>query len=156
MTPPSYSCAVCATVLEYHRSTDGLEHWVHTGANIAKAGVDDHVVVPVLTSEVRVNALCDFCMADDPAWRLPVAEHTWLTVVEPDDYATHYQDSGGWAACDLCAEQIRLKDWNKLSFRMMRGRQSYSEEKLAKELFDLVLATVRPHITGPLERIDNQ
>lgn len=134
--PVPHACAVCGLVLNYRTSAFSADvaFWEHSTPA-------DHPVVAVPAEQLRANFRCDFCMADNAAWKLPV---------EPHEIAPGHMDAGDWAACDDCAELIRAGRWSKLAVRAAAASGDGSRSDL--ELFEALYAQLRTHISGPLAR----
>lgn len=67
----------------------------------------------------RVDAVCDFCLAPDPAWEFPAG---------PVQVAGHHAitDSiDGWAACDHCHELIEADRIAELVFEAPRRQREH-------------------------------
>lgn len=141
-------CAVCGRVLD--RVTD------HTGATVRwqHAAIDkaDHVVVPVSHTETTPVLKCDFCLADDPQWELPVNDFQML----PAGLTVTGQDQNSvseWAACDICADLIRADDWPGLSRRAIKVHEQMAGGPLTAEMqlmLRLLHRNVRINATGPI------
>lgn len=76
---PHTACAVCGHVLNQYTGSFGAT-WVH-----ALEEDKDHPAVPVPSETIRTISLCDFCLAPDASWVLPVEDYrmpggrTWGT-----------------------------------------------------------------------------
>lgn len=102
-------CAVCARVLNWIRTPDGQVDWIHP------FDLDeDHPVVPVSREQIHVEGRCDFCLAPDPQFSLPVRPfQNQLSIWVPVDVGT----DAGWAACADCARLIDLGQWSAVTKR---------------------------------------
>lgn len=59
-----------------------------------------------------IREICDFCSRPDPTWEFPCkdfcVEHLKL------------ESTGGWAACDECANLVCNRRWEELARRSMK------------------------------------
>lgn len=145
MTPEPYDekgrvCIVCGRVLDY-REIDG---WIHSLASLPDEV--DHPVIPVLPEEAGEQARprCDFCYADYPEWILPARD---FVAIPGRSVST-----GDWAACEMCAREIRKDAWNAL---VRRVHASYvarhdADGPESPEDFKRLYRALRKHITGGL------
>lgn len=137
------ACAVCGHVVMTHaEAINGVElrrTWTHT------LTADDHPVVPVPVAEIRTNFRCDFCMADHSRWLLPVNSFKMI-----EDGREHYSSETDWAACDVCADALRINDWQKLVYRAAKTHKDRGGPIRDKNVWVNMYAMLRPHITGPV------
>lgn len=107
------ACAVCGRVLT--RTAYGYRH----GEQEIVAGTDDHVAVPVRYEDLGENlrGRCDFCSAEQPTHVL------WSEEIQTPEFDSNWD--ADWAACDDCAELIKVDDWRGL-FR--RARTSFERD----------------------------
>ena len=128
------ACAVCGLVL--NRAVIGeRETWLHL-----LSGEDDHPAVPVMVDEVRTNFLCDFCLADNARWALPVEDY---------QVAPGSNNRGDWAACDDCSKALGRNDWRELverAYRTHRARGGDAPRGFFRELY----GQLQLHVTGPV------
>lgn len=146
MTPPKirHACAVCGRVLDYFEGADGTEGWRH---GMAAPEEDDHIAVPVPADEIQVRGRCDFCYADEAAWRLPAREVRF----EIPGFMGGGMDAD-WAACDGCAKLIERNQWNGVYRRFEESwvaRHGSIPDQIAVEVKRL-WRLLRANITGPL------
>ncbi len=139
---PHTACAVCGHVLNQYTGAFG-ETWVH-----ALTQDQDHPAVPVPSGSIRTISLCDFCLAPDASWVLPVEDFTIDSVWE--DIPAH-ANVGDWQSCAGCAALLERGDWDGLSQRALtaaldRGQIDGAELAVFKELY----SQLREHITGPV------
>ena len=131
------ACAVCGLVLNRRvlASADGLtEEWLHNQPA-------DHPTVPVPVSDIRTNFRCDFCLADNARWTLPVAQY---------EAAPGNMNEGDWAACDVCADLVRAGKWNAIVGRVAKAFRAQSGQSVQTEALRMVYRQLRANITGPL------
>lgn len=130
---PSHVCAVCGRVLE-RVSGEDRDHigWVHPytmrAGRIGEG--EDHQPVPVLASDLPFpNFKCDFCYADNPQWVLPANDFVNVDGVRDLSIpgTPEVASAGDWAACDECAELLKIDMWTQL-FR--RAKASYERRVL--------------------------
>ncbi|MEO3931435.1 hypothetical protein WMO79_01290 [Micrococcaceae bacterium Sec7.4] len=135
---PHTACAVCGHVLNLHSSAFG-DNWVH-----ALEEDKDHPAVPVSSGSIRTITLCDFCLAPDAAWVLPV-----------EDYRVPGGENvGDWQCCAGCAAFLERTDWAGLTQRAMdaaRGR--VQAEEIRPAVFEAMYSQLREHITGPVRLV---
>lgn len=134
--PEVRACGVCGRLLEHKRG----KGWLHI------YNPDDHVVVPVLPTEINVTYVCDFCFAPNPQWDLPARDFT--------DPITNARSMGeGWACCGECARLIERGDWGQLhkrvrvSYIRRHGRMTENQWQYMQRLY----ALLRKNITGPVK-----
>jgi hypothetical protein len=132
---PRTACAVCGHVLNQYTGSFG-ETWVH-----ALEEDKDHPAVPVPSGSIRTISLCDFCLAPDASWVLPV-----------EDYRVPGGENvGDWSCCAGCASFLERGDWAGLTQRAMdaaRGR--VQPEDLQPAVFEAMDSQLREHIIGPV------
>jgi len=61
-----------------------------------------------------MSAKCDFCSSADPPWIFPSERFIAASVSEGP---LQQGSSGGWAACDRCAELVERREWRQLARR---------------------------------------
>lgn len=139
MTQTPKACAVCGLVVEtvVEGRNGALVEYRHTLGTVFDGG-DDHPVVPVDYSEIRVRTKCDFCYTENARWSLPVEDY---------DMGDRVENVGDWSACDRCAALLRKDDWTKLAARAQiffeRAHGPIEEGSLAA-----LYAVLRQHVTG--------
>lgn len=133
--PTPMACAVCGLVLaRYHEN----------GKPLFKHGPgdpDDHPVIIVPAAQLHANIRCDFCLADDATWTLPV--ETYAMQGGPD------MNIGDWAVCDICAGLLQDDAWDLL---IQRVWLLFVERNgmAPRSAFERMYAELRPHILGPV------
>lgn len=133
---PHTACAVCGHVLNRYTGAFG-ETWVH-----ALEEDKDHPAVPVPSGSIRTISLCDFCLAPDAAWVLPVEDYT---------VGAGGQNVGDWQCCADCAALLERSDWDGLTQRALAaalGRRQTHRVDLA--VIEAMYSQLREHITGPV------
>lgn len=101
---PAAVCARCGMAINYMLKTNGRADepgfvWVH-------GGPADHD--PVLAASAGPPRLyCDFCSAPAPGWVIDTDRDFQIVVVDRDGGSLTENFTGGWAACDQCAELVR-------------------------------------------------
>jgi hypothetical protein len=136
---PHTACAVCGHVLNLHSSSFG-ETWVH-----ALEEDKDHPAVPVPLESISTISLCDFCLAPDAAWLLPVEDYR----ASPES-----QSVGDWQCCADCAALLERSDWDGLASRALDALTSRGETDGAElAAFKHMYGQLREHIIGPV-RLD--
>lgn len=133
---PHTACAVCGHVLNHYTGAFG-ETWVH-----ALEEDKDHPAVPVPSGSIHTIRLCDFCLAPDAAWVLPV-----------EDYRSSLesQNVGDWQCCAGCAACLEQGDWDGLTRRALTAaldRGQIDGAELA--VFEAMYSQLRKHVTGPV------
>lgn len=136
---PHTACAVCGHVLNQYTGSFG-ETWVH-----ALEEDKDHPAVPVPSGSIRTISLCDFCLAPDASWVLPVENYS----IDPGG-----ENVGDWQCCAACAALLERGDWDGLSQRALtaaldRGQIEGAELAVFTEMYSLL----REHITGPVRAV---
>jgi hypothetical protein len=127
---------VCGHVLNQYTGAFG-ETWVH-----ALEEDQDHPAVPVPSGSVRTISLCDFCLAPDAAWVLPVEDYR----ASPES-----QSVGDWQCCAGCAALLERGDWDGLTHRAVAAVRSHGEtDGVEPEIFEAMYSQLRKHITGPV------
>lgn len=167
---PIVVCAVCGRVLQGHSRDGKFIGYAHAKHS---PKLDDHVAVPVLSTEVQFNGRCDFCGDDGPRWRLPVEPFSYEVAgmtaeglaVDLDEPAHRSADSW-WSACEPCAAYLRAGRWEDLAwhavYRMQQRREiparlSARERRMMMDsLLGGLWELVRQHTTGPLEPLAPQ
>lgn len=154
-------CRRCGRVLEKY---DDASHgrivryaWLHP-YDVRSAG-EDHQPEPVMRKDMdpaRISERCDFCLALDPMWALPVEnfqEPFGASIETTND--TVMMSHSDWAACDDCAELIRKGYWERLTKRAFKA---YKDRHLGKTipansemLMRLLYRQVSRHVTGPIQ-----
>lgn len=144
-TPPmvkhvfaSMACGVCGHVLDRLTDPDGQETWLHVLDDDM-----DHPVVPVSVDDIRTEYLCDFCLAPNARWELPV---------ETYPIGTGHFNAGNWSACDVCAGLLAEDQWDQLTSRArtsQRKRQGVANTP-PREAFVYMYEQLRPHVLGPV------
>lgn len=135
--PTPMACAVCGLVLaRYHE--DGKPLFKH-----GPGDPDDHPVIIVPAAQLRANIRCDFCLADDATWTLPV--ETYAMQGGPD------MNIGDWAVCDVCALLLQTDAWEALTSRV-HGEFTKRNGPAPRFTFELMYEELRPHILGPVYR----
>lgn len=133
---PHTACAVCGHVLNHYTGSFG-ETWVH-----ALEEDKDHPAVPVPSGSIRTISLCDFCLAPDASWVLPVEDYR----IDPGG-----ENVGDWQSCAGCAALLERGDWDALTQRAMdaaRDRGQIEGAELA--VFEAMYRQLREHVTGPV------
>lgn len=131
---PHTACAVCGHVLNRYTGSFG-ETWIHVLEED-----NDHPAVPVPSSSIRAIILCDFCLAEDARWVLPVENYT----IEPGG-----QNVGNWQSCDTCAALLERSDWEALTRRAFAAAQERNQtDGLDWAVFEEMYRQLRGHVTG--------
>lgn len=131
-------CGVCGVALSKITHPDGqIIGWRHP--SIAEPA--DHPAIPVDIGEVPQQLHCDFCgIAGEMHWELPVR----------DFQIGHHISRNNYAACDACADLLRVDDITGLVDRMCRVFDELGKSRpRAAVLFGVAL--VLDHQTGPLQ-----
>jgi hypothetical protein len=134
---PHTACGVCGHVLNLYTGSFG-ETWIHVLETD-----NDHPPVPVPVDSIHTTFMCDFCLAGNARWALPV-----------EDYASspNGENVGDWAACDGCAALLRANDWGRLTTKavkaMQKRHQGQGSVAPPRQAFDLLYAQLRKHIIG--------
>ena len=140
-------CAVCGRALDHVRDkSTGEETWIHGAWERFTGAEDDHPVVPVKRGEVMARDRCDFCLAEDAPWALPVK------AFEMDQALSMNPD---WMACDDCAACIERNDWRGLRNRALAAWEQRHGMTAPAEIRDGISAQylkVRKNVTGALRR----
>lgn len=156
-------CGVCGRVLEKFDEVDKRSHrivqyrWQHP-ADVLKAG-EDHEPEPVMRKDMdpaRIHERCDFCLAFDPSWVLPVdnfQEPFSTSVNRTGD--TMIMSHSDWTACEDCAELIRRGYWDRLTKRAMKAYKDRNHLEHVPDQIELTMRVlyreVSRHVTGPLQ-----
>jgi hypothetical protein len=143
------ACAVCKMVLTRRiEEKTGYTEFFHGPEEADGRNRANHVAVPLPLNQVPdYNARCDFCLADHAMWTLPVE-----TYALPD--GTGDKNIGDWAACDQCAEWLQEDNWEALAKHAWRGFYVRNGPISTLEAFRLMYANLRPHILGPVYRVN--
>jgi hypothetical protein len=131
------SCAVCGHVLTLV-SNAFSERWIHS------LEADSwHEPQPVPVGPETLN-VCDFCLAEDPQWVLPVEAYYW---------AGGHND-GDWSACNGCAALLRKGDWEGLMTRALEGsrKRGAGKSTAPRGVLEILYAELRTHIKGEVRR----
>lgn len=133
---PHTACAVCGHVLNQHTSAFG-KTWVH-----ALDEDKDHPAVPVPSGSIHTIRLCDFCLAPDASWVLPVEDY--FVGVEG-------QNVGDWQSCAGCAVFLERSDWDGLTQRAFTAALDRGQIEGAElAVFQQMYSQLREHVTGPV------
>ena len=133
---PHTACSSCGHVLNHHNSAFGAT-WIH-----ALEEDRDHTPVPVPVESIRTIKLCDFCLAPDAAWVLPVEDYR----ATPES-----QSVGDWQCCGGCAALLERSDWDGLIRRAMDALRRRGEtDGVEPKVFEAMYSQLRGHITGPV------
>lgn len=132
---PHTACAVCGHVLNQYTGSFGAT-WVH-----ALEEDKDHPAVPVPSETIRTISLCDFCLAPDASWVLPV-----------EDYRMPGGENvGDWQCCAGCAAFLERGDWDGLTHRALSAVRAQGEtDGVELAVFEAMYSQLRKHITGPV------
>jgi hypothetical protein len=137
------ACGVCRELLDRHTIRGGEQvTYSHAGGAVL-----DHEPIPVRVDEVQLVVRCDFCHDLDPTWLQPAR-----------DYATvgSHRSSGGWLACDVCADLINRGVWSGLTNRCANtyvDRHPDDELVAVREAIGQVHRQLRRHLDGPIRRL---
>jgi len=131
LTEERRACAVCARILDYSTA----EGWLHV------IDADDHIPVPVLPEEIRVDERCDFCFDARVTHVLPAR-----TFVINEQSGS----SGDWAACDRCAGYIERNQWSALTRWSAESFQQRHGFLPSRTGLSRIHRLLRKNITGPL------
>jgi hypothetical protein len=164
---PSHVCAVCGRVLERISNDEG-EHvgWVHPYTmRIGSLGeMEDHQPVPVPATDLPFpDTRCDFCYAINPQWILPAND--FVNVDGIRDLSMPGQpevaSAGDWAACDECADLLKIGMWSGLvkraigsyERRVLNGGKmdSFTEGHLRRQYKEL-----RKNVRGAVYRMEKK
>jgi hypothetical protein len=75
---------------------------------------------PVLAPAVEPPRMyCDLCSAPDPEWVVDTGRDFRIVVVDRDGSSLTENFTGGWAACDQCAEMVRTGQGRALFARVV-------------------------------------
>jgi hypothetical protein len=101
---PAAVCARCGMAINYMLKATGRPDdpelvWVHGGP-----ADHDPVLAP---SAAPLGQYCDFCSAPAPGWVIDTDWDFQIVVVDLDGSSLTEDFTGGWAACDQCAELVR-------------------------------------------------
>lgn len=145
---PEMICARCGVALDYEQFDESQPEgrWVHPYAQTlygdaqVRSPADLHEPQPVTADQapVKPKYRCDFCFAQDPAWRYPCRS---FDLPNTPGYAS-YED---WAACDKCHDVIEKQDIDMLVRRAMKhspsikNRESAASRVLRRALKELYL-----------------
>ena len=137
--PTPMACAVCGLVLaRYHK--EGKAQFKH-----GPGDPDDHPVIVVPAAQIHATIRCDFCLAEDATWTLPV--ETYAMQGGPD------MNIGDWAVCDICAGLLQDDAWDLI---VQRVWLLFVERNgmVPKSAFERMYEELRPHILGPVYRVN--
>jgi hypothetical protein len=147
--PERMACGVCGYILDGVTDANtgevGYQHAV-TAFIESRPGMhpDDHLMVPVPVADIRAEVRCDFCLADNARWVLPVEDY---------EVGMGHWNRGNWGACDGCAEALRVNDWRKVIYRARRAHSALEGAPAHEETFHMLYAQLRQHIIGPVRLI---
>ena len=131
---PHTACGVCGHVLNRYTGSFG-ETWIHSLETD-----NDHPAVPVPVDSIHTTFMCDFCLAENARWALPVEDYT---------AAPTGQNVGDWAACDVCASLLQADDWDTLTNRAVEAMQRrHPGTPSNREAFNFLYQQLRQHIIG--------
>lgn len=131
---PHTACGVCGHVLNRYTGSFG-ETWIHS---LEKD--NDHPPVPVPVDSIHTTFMCDFCLAENARWALPVEDYTAAPTGE---------NVGDWAACDVCASLLQADDWDGITSRAVAAMQErHPGAPDNRPAFDFLYQQLRQHIIG--------
>ena len=125
------ACRTCGLVLDHRLGEDGSE-WMHNESA-------DHPAVPVPVDSIDTNFRCDFCLADNARWTLPVGQFMMMP---------GHENYGDWAACDACAAELRDGRWDQVVTRASDAHEQRHGFTAPREAFEEMYERVRRHMTG--------
>lgn len=143
-------CQTCHRKLSRVQRPDGSIYYDHPPT----PGAPKHEVVPIHLDAGDLVEVCDFCLAPNPPWTIPLLEHATTVLAYRDLDVTSVDDDALWGACDECAELIRTRSIGKLRNRALAvAIQKFAPEPLpdyAKESVLLQLAAFWASVPGPV------
>lgn len=153
--PAAHACAVCGRVLGW-----SIDRWVHAEGRYTDPDdqPDDHPIVAVPASEIRVRGRCDLCTGEPTVAVLPLTSTITLAgVVDSGELDKLARFDEGWATCEVCTRLVRRGRWAQLLERCVRAVASQSGQPvtafMTATIGDLHRA-LRENLAGPPEPLE--
>lgn len=105
------ACKTCHMKVGKITAPDGRTWYSHVN------NPDRHAVEAIVLPEADIRHVCDFCLAADPAWAIPLLERaSSLSTVHPGlGVRIRAEDMDAWwGACDTCKDLIETRQIGKL------------------------------------------